>query len=75
MQQLQAKWLSTFCEFSGLTIHSGKIKATIVGKIDSKHELKTNNDAFERKNKSCSHAVTSPYPSRFTAAQHKVYSI
>jgi hypothetical protein len=35
MQQLQAKWLSAFCTFSGLTIHAGKIKATIVGnKID-----------------------------------------
>jgi hypothetical protein len=45
MQQLQAKWLSAFCAFSGLTIHPGKIKATIVGnKIDRKHELKTKPD-------------------------------
>jgi hypothetical protein len=44
MQQLQATWLSAFCAFSGLTIHLGKIKATIVGKIDSKHELKIKPD-------------------------------
>jgi hypothetical protein len=37
-----AKWLSAFCALSGLTIHPGKKKATIVGnKIDIKHELKT----------------------------------
>jgi hypothetical protein len=44
VQQLQATWLSAFCAFSGLTIHPGKIKATIVGKIDPKHELKTKPD-------------------------------
>jgi hypothetical protein len=44
MQQLQAKWLSEFCAFYGLTLHPGKIKATIVGKIDPKHELKTKLD-------------------------------
>jgi hypothetical protein len=41
------KWLSVFCTFSGLTIHPGKIKATIVGKIDAKHELKTKPDEME----------------------------
>jgi hypothetical protein len=45
MQQLQVKWLTTFCAFSGLSINPGKIKATIVGKIDPKHELKTKPDA------------------------------
>jgi hypothetical protein len=44
MQQLSAKWRSAFCAFSGLTIHPDKIKATIVSKIDSKHELKTKPD-------------------------------
>jgi hypothetical protein len=29
MQQMQAKWLSTFCTFSGLTIYPGEIKATM----------------------------------------------
>jgi hypothetical protein len=38
------KICSSFCAFSGLTIHTGKIKATIVGKINSKHELKTKPD-------------------------------
>jgi hypothetical protein len=41
MQQLQGKWLSAFCTFSGLTIHPGKIKATFVGRIDPKYKLKT----------------------------------
>jgi hypothetical protein len=44
MEQLWAKWLSAFCAFSGLTIHLDKIKATIVGKIDPKHELRTKAD-------------------------------
>jgi hypothetical protein len=42
MQQLQ--WLSAFYALSGLTIYLGKIKATIVGKIDPKHELKMKPD-------------------------------
>jgi hypothetical protein len=44
MQQLQAKWLSAFCAFFGLTIHPGKIKATIVGKIHKKHTPRTKPD-------------------------------
>jgi hypothetical protein len=44
MQQLQAKWLSAFCAFSGLTIHQGKIKATIVGKIHRRHSPMTKPD-------------------------------
>jgi hypothetical protein len=45
MQQLQAKWLSAFCKFSGLTIHLGKIKATIVSnKIDQRHDPLTKPD-------------------------------
>jgi hypothetical protein len=44
IQQLQAKWLSTFYAFSGLTIHPGKIRATIEDKIDRKHELKIKTD-------------------------------
>jgi len=38
LQQLQATWLSAFCAFSGLTIHPGKIKATIVGPIHPRHQ-------------------------------------
>jgi hypothetical protein len=44
MEQLQEKWLFIFCAFSGLTIHSGKIKAKFVVKIDPKHKLKTKPD-------------------------------
>jgi hypothetical protein len=44
MQQLQAKWLFVFSAFSGLTIHPGKIKATIVGKIHKKHDPWTKPD-------------------------------
>jgi hypothetical protein len=47
MQQLQAKWLSEFCAFSGLTIHPDKIKANIVDKIDPKHKLKTKSDGMK----------------------------
>jgi hypothetical protein len=47
MQQLQAKWLSAFFAFFGLTIHLGKIKATIVGKIVPKHKLKTKPDGMK----------------------------
>jgi hypothetical protein len=55
MQQLQEKWLSAFCIFSGLTIHSGKIKATIVGnKIDQRHDPRTKPDGT----KYCSYTLT-----------------
>jgi hypothetical protein len=44
-QQLQAKWLCTFCAFSGLMIYAGKIKATIVGnKRDQRHDPQTKPD-------------------------------
>jgi hypothetical protein len=44
MQQLQAKRLSAFCAFSGLTIHPGEIKIATVGKIDKRHDLQTKPD-------------------------------
>jgi hypothetical protein len=48
---VQAKWLSAFCTFSGLTVYPGKIKATIV---DPKHKLKMKPDGT----KYCPSALT-----------------
>jgi hypothetical protein len=37
MQTIQAKWLSAFCAFTGLVLHSKKIKPTIVGPVHAQH--------------------------------------
>ena len=37
MQQIQAKWLSAICAFTGLVLHPKKIKPTILGPIPLHH--------------------------------------
>jgi hypothetical protein len=44
LRQLQEKWFSAFCAFSGLMIHPGKIQTTIVGKVHDMHQPRTTPD-------------------------------